>query len=106
MEAARTIAVLTGGGSPPVVKHVNPQGGGALSPLFLECSAVLVASTAQERGAPLRYAPFGVTSTARGALPEAGWDEGMVVAVEPRDGTRIRRRGPRQHVLDRRWSGF
>src|SRR5208337_1262664 len=32
-------------------------------------SAVLAPSTAQERGASLRYAPFGVTSAARGALP-------------------------------------
>src|ERR1700685_2301205 len=32
-------------------------------------SAVLAPSTAQGRGAPLRFAPFGVTYAARGALP-------------------------------------
>jgi hypothetical protein len=36
--------------------------------LTRERSAVLASSTAQERGAPLRFAPFGVTFAARGAL--------------------------------------
>jgi hypothetical protein len=52
----------------------------------LEGSAVLAPSTAPRRGASLRSAPFGVTCAARGALPAAGRDEGMVAAVEPRDG--------------------
>ena len=73
---------------------VTPQGGGALVALVLECSAVLVPSTAQGRGAPLRCAPFGVTSTARGALPGGrsgrrdgrhgrtkGWDQGQAAAA-------------------------
>ena len=90
--ASRSKPMSTPGGLPTGSQGhcgaVTPQGGGALSALFLECSAVLVPSTAQERGAPLRYAPFGVTSTARGALPGGrlgrrdgrcgrtkGWDE-------------------------------
>src|SRR6516165_5707195 len=56
---------------------------GAVTPrdsvaLCLEGSVVLVPSTAPRRGAPLRCAPFGVTSTARGALPRgrSGWRDG------------------------------
>ena len=48
-------------------------------------SAVLVPSTAQSRGAPLRCAPFGVTFTARATIPETGRDEEMAVSTEPRD---------------------
>ncbi len=89
---------MAGGGLPTSSQGhcgaVTPQGGGALSTLFSECSAVLVLSTAPERGAPLRCAPFGVTSTARGALPGGrsgrrdgrhgrtkGWDQGQAVAA-------------------------
>ncbi len=62
--------------------------------LVLECIAVLAPSTAQRRGAPLRCAPFGATSTARGALPGGrsgrrdgrhgrtkGWDQGQAAAA-------------------------
>ena len=91
-------ALIAGGGLPTSSQGhcgaVTPQGGGALVALVLECSAVLVPSTAQGRGAPLRCAPFGVTSTARGALPGGrsgrrdgrhgrtkGWDQGQAAAA-------------------------
>ena len=70
---------------------LTPQSGSAPSPLFWECTAVLVPSTAQRRGAPLRCAPFGVTSTARGALPgqvgTKGWSSRSNQGMGPRSGS-------------------
>ena len=79
------------GGTPQLCGAVTPRGSVALS---LEGSVVLVPSTAPRRGAPLRCAPFGVTSTARGALPRGrsgrrdgrrgrtkGWDQGQAASA-------------------------
>ena len=77
-------------GGPPTDSQValrgcNPAGGVVSG---FPCSTrIAPCSLGQSRqGAVLRFAPFGVTSAARGALPAAGRDEGMVAAVEPRDG--------------------
>jgi hypothetical protein len=65
---------------------LSPLGCGLWLPLLShQDSAVLAPSTAQERGASLRCAPFGVTSAARGALP--GGRSGR------RDGRRGRTKG-------------
>ena len=84
-----------GGGLPTISQGLC----GAVTPrdsvaLCLEGSVVLVPSTAPRRGAPLRCAPFGVTSTARGALPRGrsgrrdgrrgrtkGWDQGQAASA-------------------------
>ncbi len=72
----------------------KPKNGGAVTPpwstyLGVPLSSIVAPCSLRQprkRGAPLRFAPFGVTYAVRGALPGAGRDEGIGAAAEPRDG--------------------
>ena len=77
---------------------LTPQSGGAPSPLFW---SVPPCSFRQPRnGAVLRCAapPSGWLPLRAALCQGAGRDEGMVVTVEPRDGTKVRQWRPRRHV--------